>query len=65
MLNHQLYHLTSQDKPLFKYLKKEYVEQLFTKSELLIGTLYDFRNQEKHGDARGDESEEKKRFMKK
>lgn len=41
------------------------MEQLFTKSELLIGTLYDFRNQEKHGDARGDESEEKKRFMKK
>lgn len=45
------------DEPLYKFLKKEHADSLFNKGELKIGTLYDFRDQEKYGDARGDEGE--------
>lgn len=50
------------DKPLFKYLKKEYANHLLDRGELLIGTLYDFRNEEYHGDCRGDKDEGKKQI---
>ncbi|MBI3366843.1 hypothetical protein HY041_04425, partial [Candidatus Roizmanbacteria bacterium] len=48
------------EKPLFKYLKKEFSDKLFYDGELLIGTLYDFRNTEQHGHARGDKGEGEK-----
>ena len=49
----------SKDKPLYKYLKKEYVDRLFSDGELRIGTLYEFRNQELD-QFRGDKDEGKK-----
>ncbi|MCL5261236.1 MAG: hypothetical protein M1561_06160, partial [Gammaproteobacteria bacterium] len=48
------------DKPLFKYLKKEYAAKLFDYGELHIGALYDFRNCEAYGGNRGDKDEGKK-----
>lgn len=48
------------NKALFKYLKKEHADKLFKDGELLIGTLYDFRNYEQHGSKRGDAEEGKK-----
>jgi len=47
-------------KPLFKYMKKEHADKLFNSGELHIGTLYDFRDEEKYGQKRGDEGEGKK-----
>lgn len=48
------------EKPLYKYLKKEYAEKFLNSGELLISTLYDFRNEEEHGNKRGDKGEGKK-----
>jgi len=45
------------DKPLFKYMKAEHANKLFNCGTLRIGTLYEFRNLETYGTARGDEGE--------
>ena len=42
---------------LYKYLKKEYAELLINKGNLRIGTLYEYRDIEKHGKIIGDEGE--------
>lgn len=45
---------------LYKYMKREYADPLLTKGELLINTLYEYRDKEKHGAVIGDDSEGKK-----
>lgn len=50
----------SVEKPLFKFLSKEYAEKFFSTGELRIGTLFGFRNEEEHGNHRGDKNEGKK-----
>lgn len=45
---------------LYKYLRKEHVKMLLEKGKLRIGTLYEFRDIEKHGIEIGDSSEGKK-----
>lgn len=50
----------SRDKPLYKFLKSEYADNLFNNGELRIGTLYDFRNHEAYGNKRGDKDEGQK-----
>ncbi len=45
---------------LYKYMRKEHADLLVDKGCLRIGTLYEFRNEEKHGKAIGDNQEGKK-----
>ena len=40
--------------PLYKYMKKKYVHDFFKNGTIRIGTLYDFREIEKHGPEIGD-----------
>ncbi|EOW6434228.1 hypothetical protein ACOZWC_003701 [Cronobacter turicensis] len=42
---------------LYKYMKKEFAEAFISQGKIRIGTLYDFRNIEKHGPEIGDEGE--------
>jgi hypothetical protein len=46
--------------PLYKYLSKENADKFFNNGELSIGTLYGFRDEEKHGKRIGDKDEGKK-----
>lgn len=45
---------------LYKYLRKEHAKMLLEKGKLRIGTLYEFRDIEKHGTEIGDSSEGQK-----
>lgn len=45
---------------LYKYMKREYARLLLDDGVLRIGTLYDYRDIEKHGGVTGDDSEGKK-----
>ena len=59
--SHSLFHDDwPADKPLFKFFSKQFAEKFFNTGELRIGTLSDFRNQEQHGDHRGDKNEGEK-----
>ena len=42
---------------LYKYMEREFAENFISDGRLRIGTLYDFRNIEKHGDEIGDAGE--------
>jgi hypothetical protein len=42
---------------LYKYTKRKYAQAMLRDGVFLIGTLYDFRDQEKHGDRIGDSDE--------
>ncbi|HYR05890.1 MAG TPA: hypothetical protein VEP71_04335 [Gallionella sp.] len=45
---------------LYKYLQKQYADLLIKRGKLRIGTLYEYRDIEKHGTIVGDEDEGKK-----
>lgn len=45
---------------LYKYLRKDHAKMLLERGKLRIGTLYEFRDIEKHGTAIGDNEEGKK-----
>jgi hypothetical protein len=49
-------------KRLFKYMKAEHLEMALTRGTFKIGTLHDFRNQERLGDWIGDKDEGKRSF---
>lgn len=42
---------------LFKYMKSHHLEQFFSTGLIRIGTLYEYRNEEAYGKARGDKEE--------
>ena len=42
---------------LYKYMKKEHAKLLTKQGSLRVGTLYEFRNKEKHGQEIGDNKE--------
>lgn len=46
--------------PLFKYMRKQHARLLLTQGKVRIGTLYEFRDLESHGDVVGDAGEGKK-----
>lgn len=43
-----------QEKPLYKFIKKKHAHEFFKNGNIRIGTLYDFRDVEKHGAEIGD-----------
>lgn len=45
---------------LYKYMRHEHAELLLNKGKPRIGTLYEYRDMEKHGGVKGDDSEGKK-----
>jgi len=45
------------NKPIYKYIPKEYLKDFFERGILRIGTLLDFQNEEQHGVKRGDRNE--------
>lgn len=52
--------MAEQFKILYKYLKKEHAHSLLSKGIIRLGTLYEYRNIEKHGSVIGDDTEGKK-----
>ena len=47
----------STDAPIYKYMKKQHLRKFLKDGLIRIGTLYDFRDIEKHGDEIGDKDE--------
>lgn len=49
-------------RPLFKYMKSKYMDMFFASGSLKVGTIYDFRDTNKHAGLIGDASEGKKQL---
>lgn len=45
------------NRPIYKYMKKRHAVAFFKEGLIRIGTLYDFRQEEKHGEEIGDKDE--------
>ena len=45
------------DRPLYKYTKYKFAKKMIEDGTFKIGTLYEFRNIEKHGNEIGDDDE--------
>ena len=54
---------SSRQKSVYKFTKKQFMDDFFSTGTLKIGTLIDFQNTEKHGTSVGDSSEGRHRVL--